>query len=356
MRAASILCVGLVLSGCVKKEAASSTNADASSSRIAGTIHGSPVNSNNVVLTNVTEDQLVAYLGGASGNVGGDQGTVLALQGGGDTPYMKQCRDAGVPIPPAWGDAKWEFKGTLPNDRIFALDASLRTELHIYDDPNGVCAALPRKDQGEIFALGIICQGKNGKACFWDNVDVQTQQKIKDPAKIRPELISDATNLRENCSGCHRGDNVFIIHAGTVLDQLTNTDLDKDGKENRGVKGAYQPIGPADWNNPAGVAALAPNCQSCHALPALSGAYCSILTQSVLGSVGAGGVRGTPTMPPAGEDRADFEDDINALLDACEKVYDAEAAAEAAKNGSPTPIDFGVDDNDVDDNADTLAP
>ena len=88
--------------------------------------------------------------------------------------YINECTDAGVPIPPDWGDKQhWEPKGRLTQLFISAKQFPI-VDVYAYvsTKPEGLCFALPRSETAEaqIELLGIICLGKqSGKACFWDN-------------------------------------------------------------------------------------------------------------------------------------------------------------------------------------------
>lgn len=283
------------------------------------TVHGFPV-------TTQKKDELMAALAdkrpnnpddsmiaknGNSSTTKSNESTAYSLTEKQQT-YIEKCAQLGVPTPPNWGDKNWKLVGKLDKDRIFALDSELTTTLYSYSTPTGSCAALPRVDnENKIAALGMICQGTSGNACFWDNVDPVTDEKITEPSKIQPPLLSNGWTLKENCTECHRGSNVFIVHQGTVLEKIQKQEL----------KNKYAPIGQPGWENPEGDPNLAPNCQSCHTLPKLNNAYCEIvLLQSIRGSISAEGKQNSPTMPPKDVDRADYVNDITALEDACKKL------------------------------------
>jgi hypothetical protein len=263
----------------------------------------------------------------------------LALQAGDD--YVARCRAAGVPIPPPWGDSRWKVVRTLESGRIFALSPNLTTVLYSYQDPKvpGTCAALPRMNGTTIEALGIICQAQSGQACFWDNKErtVQTdsagqqfQETISDPTKIRPELIANGDNLVENCSSCHRGTNVFILHH-EALQELPASSADKP----------YVPVtSQADWKNKMLDIAKVPACGACHddanRLGKLDPAYCDTVMMPSIQSernvwsrvnlqfekvdIHAGK---KPPMPPAGEDPKDYAADIDYIKSQCRKVIEA---------------------------------
>lgn len=205
--------------------------------------------------------------------------------------YIQKCRKAGVPIPPNWGSKQWLFQDRLDSKFTFAGDPSNITEVWAYADANvaGTCIALPRRDQTtkEIGLLGIICQGiESGKACFWDNIDKMTGKRLTGKAgeSFRIDSVQDGSNVAENCTNCHRGYNVFMIHPGTALDIGDDFDIDPVQR--------YEPISGQDgWGNPGPmiVAGTRP-CGSCHEIPefgnenntdpTMPSAFCRIIEQA----------------------------------------------------------------------------
>ncbi|RUW24503.1 hypothetical protein EN858_22715 [Mesorhizobium sp. M4B.F.Ca.ET.215.01.1.1] len=202
--------------------------------------------------------------------------------------YIETCRQSRVPIPPDWGSSQWILQGTLDGNYTFAGDPTNITQVFAYSDPNvpGACLALPRrdKDTNEIGLLGIICQSaETGKACFWDNIDKTTGQRLSGAAgeKFAITSIQDGSNVAENCTNCHRGYNVFLIHPGTALEVSDPFITDPAAR--------YEPIsGQPTWGNPAPLlnAGNAP-CALCHEIPTFGGnnntlppfdsAFCKIL-------------------------------------------------------------------------------
>lgn len=262
----------------------------------------------------------------------------LALLAG--DPYVETCRAAGVPIPPPWGDPSWVKVAQLTSGRIFALDPRLDTILYSYQDPKvaGGCAALPRMRNGGIVALGIICQSATGRACFWDNkarlasVDPsgrRFQATISDPGQIRPEIVANGDSLIENCTACHRGSNVFILHHEDMLALPAS-----------GAKDTYVPVsGQSTWANKPLSSSTVPQCATCHddsnRLGALDLQYCSTVILPSISSfrwqqnqvgqwqvVDIHGGKGAP-MPPAGETKADYARDIALIKSECKKAYAA---------------------------------
>ena len=83
--------------------------------------------------------------------------------------YIKECADAGVPIPPPMYADPWENRGVFSNEFI---DETGFADLWFYEsrDPEGACLALPRyatEKARTADVLGLICVGKKtSKACF----------------------------------------------------------------------------------------------------------------------------------------------------------------------------------------------
>ena len=248
-------------------------------------------------------------------------GAPAAPAGAAPTAYMTECEKKGVPLPPPWEDPGWKKAGELPKDKIFAAPSLPTAEVWVFKTPLGICYALPRKDaKGEIQALGIICQGEeSGAACFWDNIRADgTKITGAATAGMKVNDMQGGDVLKENCTGCHRGENVFIIHPGTPLQQTADsTGANKDpgdpnGKPTQPLKKPYKPIGQPGWGNePSDLTLEADGCAFCHELPKLTPEYCRILKQSV-----------GKTMPPPDGKKTDpsFDKDIKKLKDACNKL------------------------------------
>jgi hypothetical protein len=130
--------------------------------------------------------------------------------------YAQRCRDAGVPVPPDWAEAgtPWVHQGNLTTNRLRPGD---HAEVWSYSDPlrRGACIALPRGSGGVGSAAGIICQSATtGAACFWDNKlrSVVPEAFIGWRGRtLRIADLKDGSNLASSCTGCHRGNTVFLI-------------------------------------------------------------------------------------------------------------------------------------------------
>lgn len=225
--------------------------------------------------------------------------------------YTATCRENDVPIPPDWGSDLWIHQGTATTDFL----ASRRTEVYAYEDPDvaGACMALPRWSLGAsgseyIQFLGIICQSKTtGKACFWDNISKETGTRITGDEDLTFKIsdIQNGDNLAENCTECHRGKNVFLIHPDTPIDISDDYDIDPNVR--------YQPVSAQGWTNPPAFAELGDGaCASCHEIGDLSFNYCNTVLRSAANQ----------TMPsaalPAGweGDETFYGTHIQAMIDA----------------------------------------
>jgi hypothetical protein len=208
-----------------------------------------------------------------------------------------------VPVPPDFGDPKWTFQDRLDPNFSFVQDSrNSVAEVWTYTDPNvpGLCVGLPRilNATGGIDLFGIICQSETtGRACFWDNVDrwTNTQLTSEQSKHMKIAAIQDGDLLGENCTNCHRGENVFVIHPRTAVDLRDEFDTDPEADW-------YKPISSQTiWGNPGPMEGLT-RCSGCHQLPELGAnnnnlgsnpreksPYCRILRQVV-----------DKTMPPSG--------------------------------------------------------
>lgn len=238
--------------------------------------------------------------------------------------YMRDCDRNKVPLPPPWGDPAWQRQGVLPPDLTFAGQAGQTTEVWAYNDPGGkgVCMALPRKNAaGEIELLGIICQSKEtGKACFWDNIDAATGNRITGAATagMDPADIEDGSSLSENCTGCHRGDNAFVIHPDTPLELPAPFDIDPDQP--------YTPVSGTPprpgWVNPPSPLPLAgTQCTMCHDMPQLTAAYCRTVLKKALEKTMPPEDTTTNPATPAGTWDPDYRGDVTKLAKKCKDDF-----------------------------------
>src|SRR5262249_33623714 len=124
--------------------------------------------------------------------------------------YMKECEEKDVPLPPKWGDPAWrKLKRDLPAAESFDTGNStyVKTEVWVFGTDEGPWLALPRIGKDGIELLGMICQGKTGYACFWDNIPLggTVKDRIKgDKTKgMDPAKLQGGDELAEPCDECH---------------------------------------------------------------------------------------------------------------------------------------------------------
>ncbi len=142
-------------------------------------------------------------------------------------PYISQCREAGVPIPPAFGNSQWTYIGQLNNEFI---DASSEAHAYTYTSasPQGTCIALPRKNaSGGASVLGIICLGiETENACFWDRYGT-TAQELAGTIPISDFIPgTEFDGSAGNCASCHAGENPFVIHPEADISGGANISVD----------------------------------------------------------------------------------------------------------------------------------
>ncbi|SLN51679.1 hypothetical protein ROG8370_02289 [Roseovarius gaetbuli] len=198
--------------------------------------------------------------------------------------YTKRCRDAGVPIFPPLPLAAppWKRLKDLPKDKIFNAPDYNPVQVWQFKTEKGTCIALPRfnKDDGtQIQEIGFICQSKaTGKACFWAAQDKKTGKRLTTPAELRgkkPEDLRGGDDLALNCTGCHRGENVFIAFPGTSLEGASEFPDKRYGPV---------PVRQKGWENDGKVALTDTGCGQCHesfATPTLS--WCATVLKPSLG-------------------------------------------------------------------------
>lgn len=254
--------------------------------------------------------------------------------------YCRDCLAEDVPEPPAFDSGLWQSKGPLPD--VFTSKPVVAILVYESDDPAGVCVALPRKDPGspDIELVGVICQSeRTGKACFWDN------KSNRDPLDRVGSLIQRPTieafdirefrngdELFEDCTNCHRGQNVFIVH--DALERIPR----------RGADRRYQPI-PAGtkraevgadnriWSNPGrrsegeGNLMRTAGCGGCHTMSSQSWNYCSAVLRPTI-------ARGL--MPPGGLSASDRESlacrDYCLLQEECVLLAPSTVSAQQVRN------------------------
>jgi hypothetical protein len=190
-----------------------------------------------------------------------------------------------VPIPPDWAESgtPWVLQGTLTQN---LLQPGEYAAVWTYSDPStrGACIALPRGN-GSVGTLnGFICQSATtGHACFWDNKRRGSADAVgwRDLRLVISEL-QDGSNLakEENCTACHRGNNVFLISPddptwskvlrGPLSGPSTGTFTTQveTSSDNQGGHPRYIPITTlpprSSWENPFAPGGCAGACHELH--------------------------------------------------------------------------------------------
>jgi len=229
--------------------------------------------------------------------------------------YVDECDANGVPTPPPWNyELAWHEVGSDWIKLDGVLETSLaggetenglpsgrpiHTEVFYFEStsPAGICYALPRGvwEVGEvpedgppayIQLMGIICQGRvTGKACFWDSgvnyiggglppgQTLNFGDGIDNDVNGTVTVFAGGGSLsdRDQCTGCHMGENVFLVHPDTQL-----------GIPSEFPNAWYEPIVPGGWpqNPPPKTLNAGGGCVSCHAGPTNGGRLPQLSTET----------------------------------------------------------------------------
>jgi hypothetical protein len=194
--------------------------------------------------------------------------------------YAALCETRGVPLPPDFGGppdrrcagagcatGSWHRSGQLarsdgnarraPHGEAQSFNSGDLSELFYYVSTSartpGLCVANARRKAGYTDFFGVICQGTNGKVCFWDQAGPcknlpgcfpftdhlvlplpRGAVTIASPTPGRtptsgPRWVGGAglpasaadSNGEGVCSDCHAGENAFVNHPGTATDILS---------------------------------------------------------------------------------------------------------------------------------------
>jgi hypothetical protein len=143
-----------------------------------------------------------------------------------------------------------------PSGEAQSFNSSDLSELFYYVSTSrrapGLCVANARRRSGYTDFFGVICQGTNGKVCFWDQgrsckdlpgcfpftdhlvlplsggaVTIASATAGRAPT-AGPRWVGGAglpgsaadSNREGVCSDCHAGENAFVNHPGTATDIL----------------------------------------------------------------------------------------------------------------------------------------
>jgi hypothetical protein len=236
--------------------------------------------------------------------------------------YELDCLSAGVPVPPAWGTAGWVSRGQLTKPFI-STDLLASVYYWSSSSPRGTCIALPRSNGFNIDLLGVICHGVDtSKACFWDNADVAIGEVVPMSSFVKGNNPAIADGGM--CTGCHAGENPFVIHPSTPLDLAPVVPADRWYAKNW-----YDPLiasnlpqnpGPTNAIAALPVGAGQGSCQGCHTLgqrlPELSQSSFGFCGSVFKNAVGQGFDPAVKTMPPFLTNLS-FSTHINALNARC---------------------------------------
>lgn len=276
--------------------------------------------------------------------------------------YIDECLAAGVPIPPPIGKldpagtSGWKSQGFIPTGIQFIVGTPAEVRTFKSTTPPGMCIALPRysdSSKATVSLDGVICLGQaTSKVCFWDNQMPNPQTQIVEgfpfssgtliPIGV-PDLAVNPDGLYQAggfeiapgaggiCTDCHAGQNPYIVHPETNLEDNNGAPTSLKMGDLGGppdnlpmfAASRYDPLVAAAWpqNSLSMSPALVPGvCGGCHfnggpggAFPHLStelngpGGYCqTILTQAI-----------DSTMPPFSPGSEKNNPDVITLKDWC---------------------------------------
>jgi hypothetical protein len=140
----------------------------------------------------------------------------------GTAAYDTECENNLVPLPPPWGtkslgdgtSGSWKSTGPY-NDTYLDFDGGAIYYAKM-TAPAGICVINAHTSSGSCGSFDLICQGANGKACFWEGNQSPTPPTT--PIALLPSFLQGGTDLESNtptatsCPSCHAGENAFIAH------------------------------------------------------------------------------------------------------------------------------------------------
>ena len=224
--------------------------------------------------------------------------------------YIDECRAAGVPIPPPIGQMDpagltgWKSQGFIPTSEQFIVNTPAEVRTFQSSSPPGMCIALPRytdATRSTVKLDGVICLGQaSSNVCFWDNQmggrGFNFARNTVIPIGVPNLSINPAGQYQaggfelENgsggvCTGCHAGQNPYIIHPFTDLGGGSGPlmDLNEPPLNLPTFAGSrYNPIIPASWpqNQLSHSPSLVPTaCRGCHSASGPGGAFPHLSSQ-----------------------------------------------------------------------------
>ena len=286
--------------------------------------------------------------------------------------YESDCLAVGVPLPPPWGQDKtaanptttpikpWTLRGSYKDSYNASLNGTIYTAQ--LTGPSGLCVINAHVGGGLVGLFDIICQGNNGKTCFWEGGQPPGLSSKTVPMRAGSTWApagSGSTPIGAGgpstriCTHCHGGQNAFLSH------RLAGHPLDLNGI-NYWMPPWYDPLTPtATAQNPgpetfAGYPAStsATSCLTCHTsstsgaggFPRLSQAeigqsfgdssYCAVLKEVTSRPGSTGG------MPPNANCRygidcaAQTDPFVMAMLSTCQGIATSRANSPVAIEAS----------------------
>jgi hypothetical protein len=291
----------------------------------------------------------------------------IAATGSGGV-YSTQCVNAGVPLPPPFGTSTvlgtgvYEYgKWTLNPEAKTLIGDPLNDRIKVYTTENNVNGTQGLCVIGAHYTIDVnqpggmrpgffdvICQGKNGMACFWEGASPMLPDPTATPLYINS--LDGGTTLapsHSQCTSCHAGKNAFIAHNGAADGLNGVNDAFHMHDWWMPTTDTYTPIVPAAWTqNPAPIAGGYPaSCtnSSCHAVGGAAGAfptlrtpefnvgggYCQLLSKIVFAPGTKGGMPPGSTCINENDPNCPARSDpaIQAMLDACGRPQPATAVS-----------------------------
>lgn len=268
---------------------------------------------------------------------------------GSGTTYSNQCKiDWQVPAPPDFhtgtlggNPGQWTFQGTFNDSFVFnGNPADVYTSRSVSPNPPGMCVIAAHYDN----TFDVICQGTNGKACFWEDPN-RPPGVTSTPVKIvgSGSTFQGGTALTLRCTTCHGGQNAFITHK-SLYHPLNQNEVFTEWKPSVW----YTPIIPSSWphGNPGPVTPETPagtgypsQCLACHktnliggALPALQmktyrpatgiNGFCKILHSVVSRPASLGGMPpGVADCTPGNNCPLDNDQQVKDMMKACGATF-----------------------------------
>lgn len=141
--------------------------------------------------------------------------------------YLTSCWDNFVPKPPDWGKdnvgpaKNWFYRGSLPIEEGFLNFSAIEVYMSsapAKDGSLGVCVIGAHNENGNLGSFDVICQGANGKACFWEG---QQSASLEAPTPLTVSVLGAGwttggtpvvPEVITTCTRCHTGQNAFITH------------------------------------------------------------------------------------------------------------------------------------------------